>query len=228
MGALADGIKEIFATAKTTGTNVMICTNDGTPDGHITTSNLASVLGRETLQITTQNYDLNSAPYGRIGSSSGDISQTLVNAPEQGKRANFVCTTYRCDGADQYKVQEFVYTSASSNNPTKYIRKSHVTNTVVVWEQWFRVYDTSLLTNSTLLSPLASALGAVTLMNKSSTNLPTGAPANYGHYYQCKNSYYQLNVVMGMSSGNCTGIWVAGAWADVAFENLVWHKLSWT
>lgn len=45
MGTLAEGIKEIFATAKTTGSNVMLCGNDGTPDGHITMANLASVLG---------------------------------------------------------------------------------------------------------------------------------------------------------------------------------------
>lgn len=45
MGTLVNGIKEIFATAKTTGSNVMLCGNDGTPDGHMTMSNLASVLG---------------------------------------------------------------------------------------------------------------------------------------------------------------------------------------
>lgn len=45
MGTLAAGIKEIFATAKTTGSNVMLCGNDGTPDGHMTMANLASVLG---------------------------------------------------------------------------------------------------------------------------------------------------------------------------------------
>lgn len=45
MGTLVNGIKEIFATAKTTGSNVMLCGNDGTPDGHMTMDNLASVLG---------------------------------------------------------------------------------------------------------------------------------------------------------------------------------------
>lgn len=45
MGTLVNGIKEIFATAKTTGSNVMLCGNDGTPDGHMTMANLASVLG---------------------------------------------------------------------------------------------------------------------------------------------------------------------------------------
>lgn len=48
MGTLAAGIKDIFSTAKTTGTNVMLSTNDGTPDGHMTMENLASVLGVPT------------------------------------------------------------------------------------------------------------------------------------------------------------------------------------
>jgi len=47
MGTLVNGIKEIFATAKTTGSNVMLCGNDGTPDGHMTMANLASVLGEQ-------------------------------------------------------------------------------------------------------------------------------------------------------------------------------------
>lgn len=45
MGTLAAGIKDIFSAAKTTGSNVMLCGNDGTPDGHMTMANLANVLG---------------------------------------------------------------------------------------------------------------------------------------------------------------------------------------
>ena len=45
MGTLVNGIKEIFATAKTTGSNVMICSNDGTPDGHMTMAKLGETLG---------------------------------------------------------------------------------------------------------------------------------------------------------------------------------------
>lgn len=51
MGTLTAGIKEIFSSAKTTGSNVMLCGNDGTPDGHITMQNLASVLGVTIDQI---------------------------------------------------------------------------------------------------------------------------------------------------------------------------------
>ena len=45
MGTLVNGIKEIFATANTTGSNVMICSNDGTPDGHMTMAKLGETLG---------------------------------------------------------------------------------------------------------------------------------------------------------------------------------------
>lgn len=54
MGTLVNGIKEIFATAKTTGSNVMLCGNDGTPDGHMTMANLASALGGTLLTRRTR------------------------------------------------------------------------------------------------------------------------------------------------------------------------------
>lgn len=69
MGTLVNGIKEIFATAKTTGSNVMLCGNDGTPDGHMTMSNLASVLGVPK-------------DYGRIYNSSFNID-TLINTDHE-------------------------------------------------------------------------------------------------------------------------------------------------
>lgn len=45
MGTLVNGIKEIFATAKTTGSNVMLCGNDGMPDGHMTMAILGETIG---------------------------------------------------------------------------------------------------------------------------------------------------------------------------------------
>lgn len=54
MGTLVNGIKEIFATAKTTGSNVMLCGNDGTPGGHIAMANLASALGGTLLTRRTR------------------------------------------------------------------------------------------------------------------------------------------------------------------------------
>ena len=69
MGTLAEGIKEIFATAKTTGSNVMLCGNDGTPDGHMTMANLASVL-----RVPKD--------YGRVDDVSFNID-TLINTTHE-------------------------------------------------------------------------------------------------------------------------------------------------
>lgn len=97
MGTLTAGIKEIFSSAKTTGTNVMLCGNDGTPDGHMTMANLANVLG-VVATLRGDSYDLNNlttsgtwrviscrnAPTGYgfvnvISVNAEDIRQTFYN-----------------------------------------------------------------------------------------------------------------------------------------------------
>lgn len=82
MGTLAAGIKEIFATAKTTGSNVMLCGNDGTPDGHMTMANLASVLGGLNTSISANiddSYDLNNLTDDYAKYSWGETQP--VNSP---------------------------------------------------------------------------------------------------------------------------------------------------
>lgn len=64
MGTLAEGIKEIFGTTKQSGTNVMLCGNDGTPDGHMTMANLASVLGGLQYKGNARDNDLNNLETG--------------------------------------------------------------------------------------------------------------------------------------------------------------------
>lgn len=44
MGTLVNGLKDIFSPEKATGTNVMLCGNDGTPDGHTTLNNLKNAM----------------------------------------------------------------------------------------------------------------------------------------------------------------------------------------
>ena len=81
MGTLAEGIKEIFATAKTTGSNVMLCGNDGTPDGHMTMDNLASVLGIQTVSLQ-RGTDLDSLRTpNKYTCSDGSTSGTILNKP---------------------------------------------------------------------------------------------------------------------------------------------------
>ena len=52
---LANGLKAVFGTSKTTGTNVPLVTALGAPDGNISMSALASVLG--VVQYSTVNPD---------------------------------------------------------------------------------------------------------------------------------------------------------------------------
>lgn len=78
MGTLAEGIKEIFATAKATGSNVMLCGNDGTPDGHITMYNLASVLGANK-RFPSMEIDFND--YTNNGHWAAQRSTSYSNAP---------------------------------------------------------------------------------------------------------------------------------------------------
>ena len=81
MGTLVNGIKEIFATEKTTGSNIMLCGNDGTPDGHMTMDNLASVLGIQTVSLQ-RGTDLDSLRTpNKYTCSDGPTSGTILNKP---------------------------------------------------------------------------------------------------------------------------------------------------
>lgn len=66
-----------------------------------------------------------------------------------------LCITYKI--ADGSSIQLFASTSSSSPIPSIYSRGLRGSN---AWSEWSQIYDTSLLTNSTALSSLASALGA--------------------------------------------------------------------
>ena len=96
MGTLAEGIKEIFATAKTTGSNVMLCGNDGTPDGHMTMDNLASVLGMNNI------YDI-----GYIGSESvfNEFIAHHVISSDDGK---FSCRSCYYSGSSYFVLANYV------------------------------------------------------------------------------------------------------------------------
>ena len=100
MGTLTAGIKEIFSSAKTTGTNVMLCGNDGTPDGHMTMDNLANVLGvlRVTSISVAQQTTVGNGFYIVQGSSSSTIeSNDGIFLKINGKGVKF--TTYQ-----EYKI----------------------------------------------------------------------------------------------------------------------------
>lgn len=80
MGTLVNGIKEIFATAKTTGSNVMLCGNDGTPDGHMTMDNLASVLGGKSTELYS-GVDFDTLVDGKNYFGYGSVFANSSNTP---------------------------------------------------------------------------------------------------------------------------------------------------
>lgn len=147
MGTLAEGIKEIFATAKTSGSNVMLCGNDGTPDGHIDMANLASVLG---VGINTSETDFNNLVNPGVY-NIGNCS-SMANHPT-GSNDTCILLVYKSSGGliqllcGLYNNQLF--------KRTKYNNKYNN------WREWESVSADipSFYKNYNDLSSLASALG---------------------------------------------------------------------
>jgi hypothetical protein len=147
MGTLAAGIKEIFATAKTTGSNVMLCGNDGTPDGHMTMANLASVLGG--LYLTkglVENVDANDIKENGFYR----IYLNVTHLPE-GMNEGFLCVQTSIDGST---LTQFCI----SSDGTKMYERTYWYGS---WGSWQRVSFNipTFYKDYNSLSELASALG---------------------------------------------------------------------
>lgn len=174
MGTLAEGIKEIFSTAKTTGSNVMLCGNDGTPDGHMTMDKLASVLGANYVNTDTIN-NADEAPLGMtyVVFKSGtpmnvpDSNHVLIQtfAIGQGRKVQYAFSTFKDDSN-----QGFFY-RISNNNST-------FTNV-----DWIRMYDPTILNDSSILSSLANALGA---------RIDVSQTISEGQHYNFGNGWFGL------------------------------------
>lgn len=135
MGTLVAGIKEIFSPAKTTGTNVMLSGNDGTPDGHITMSNLASVLGGimnsgsladtdlNTLNIVAGGYIVRSSCTNLPSQVSSYLANYLIVIPVGLKNAIQILSSYNVDAL-------FI----------RYCYWSGIEGTDSVWNPWHRIY----------------------------------------------------------------------------------------
>lgn len=76
MGRLSDALKALFGSNKTSGTYVPLVTSNGTPDGNITTANIAALLGG--LRATTYT-DLNDTPQGV---TVGNTGSGCLNVPD--------------------------------------------------------------------------------------------------------------------------------------------------
>ena len=183
MGTLAAGIKEIFATAKTTGSNVMLCGNDGTPDGHMTMANLASVLGDNNYIVLAAGTDFNDIEYNGVCLLNG---LTFVNAPQSGEMRGLMFATKHEPARSQIVVTCY---------PNCIMYKRSYWNGY--WQNWEMVYDTSLLTNSTMLGQLANAIGGLMFIgnredaNVIGTYFSTTASINNKHF-PADGSYWTL------------------------------------
>lgn len=56
MGTLINGIKELYQSTLTTGSFFPVCDRNGSPTGHISADNLASVLGAYRTELIWANY----------------------------------------------------------------------------------------------------------------------------------------------------------------------------
>lgn len=155
MGTLAEGIKEIFATAKTTGSNVMLCGNDGTPDGHMTMDNLASVLGELPggLYNSLIPFNIDTFYNGMVSLNNSNSQNITGVCPQTDMRGSLYSQCSLVYGS-RFGTQTFVYFSNNSAPIIVYKRNLWAND----WSTWQRCDNFGFNT----LSDLANALGAIT------------------------------------------------------------------
>lgn len=217
MGTLAEGIKEIFATAKTTGSNVMLCGNDGTPDGHMTMSNLASVLGVSQYSSIS---DFNNATTKGVFTAWG----TPANAPINDTRL-WVVRVERYVQNASYGISQMAY---CADDNKMFYRISNISTTWGDWKEISTDIPTFYKDYSTLAS-LASAIIGVTPAEFSGDL--NDVPDGLGIYYQNSSSIItqMSHKPSGMSSGEMQFINLAFQGYGIQFiiasnQDKIWYR----
>lgn len=159
-------------------------------------ASLASALGGESLmyslgkgtnnEITVNANSVDKTCWIRVSNSSTNLPTQNVN------RGSHLLTLWH--GSD-YQVQ--FYFDRGGDTYKRAINGS-------TWSSWIRVYDESILTNQTLLSPLASALGAIRYIGAvTSSNIDSKTePGVYSHGDSVSgDGGYGLVLVFGQSDG---------------------------
>lgn len=154
MGALVNGIKDIFSTSQTTATHLPVCASDGTPQGRISVGELANVLGAtKSVEQITQTTNVDNIKYSCCaGIVCSSQNSTLPNGVLYGM---FVCNPTQ--GA--YTCFQTVYQTYGGNNIYVRVFKSNEQE----WSEWMVVY-TGLATfykDYSTLAALGSALGVI-------------------------------------------------------------------
>jgi len=160
--------------------------------GSVTPANLASVLGA--------NYS-----NGTAGASldayyqKSHVGWYLVNptVTTTGKPVSEDWGFLLVSGTSDAMTQTFY--NISGTNRAVYVRVYHNGN----WDNWKTNYDSSILTNSELLSPLASALGAVfetsQIQGKTWTTISS---SKYGIYYVFENNTMGISSLIMVTNGS--------------------------
>lgn len=90
-----------------------------------------------------------------------------------------------------------VFDTADQIKPVTYVRNFANSS----WSSWIRIYDESMLTNPTLLSPLAAALGVPTITSKHE-----GTEMSFLNFV--KNNTFEDKLYMGMFHPNMYSFYI--------------------
>ena len=219
MGTLAAGIKEIFATAKTTGSNVMLCGNDGTPDGHMTMANLASVLGGLQYKGNARDNDLNNLETGlyTLEGAENIISGSTIYG-------TLIVVKGSTTSMNHMGVFQIVY---DINGKGVFYREQWAVGT---WNTWKKITTgiPDFYKNYADLRSLANALGGIGETGSLARIVASGVlsslynpPTVYGTIIRF-NAYYNVYICINY---NGTGLWIAGDIGSGETENLNWYQV---
>lgn len=133
MGNFSDVFKAVFATTKTTATHLPVVTSAGAPDGIISTSDLASVLGvLERGGSLDSRYDLNDKPLGfyTINTSNG-VPAGMPN----GYSSNGFFMGIRGSSSSAWGVQILLQTSTGTG-VRKAFWRAHTSSAFTSWQEF--------------------------------------------------------------------------------------------
>lgn len=156
MGTLINGIKELYQSTLTTGSFFPVCDTNGSPTGHISAADLASVLGANISKYLNQESLANIREVGTYfvqNCSDGPLSLTGV--------WGVVVVSKTTNGSNVYR---YVQTFSRMNGTVleKYERADFGDGT---WTAWYRLDNFGCSTAADLASLLGGLINRTSLSN---------------------------------------------------------------
>lgn len=208
-----DTIKNVFAAlgAKTSDSNYGVALLDktsGEPKGFMGMSDLASVLGGLRSRGEYTGTSLNTLNTGE------SVGCYLINPAKTTQGMPIAHWGLLIVSGLSGTMSQMFYDINGANNPL-YFRVNHNGS----WDDWKLNYDSSILTDSSILSPLASALGGSRIQEIT-------MPANsYIDVTVSKNSFYKL--WPGSEIGSSLTFILTTDENDYTTQKLVFFGTSW-